>query len=210
MITKLSSQFAIPVLRHQDEKTLKSLALSLAEGGMNVLEITIMSESAYSVIKELSKDKNLTIGAGTILNKEQAKKAIDAGANFLVSPGLNTEAVNFSLSQNIPFIPGVLTPSEVMEAMALGLDTVKVFPISNVGGASYLSALSGPFPQMKWMVTGGISQNDIPVYMNVGAFCVGLGGKLTPKDAIESGDWKKLTSLAISHLDEVKKARIKN
>lgn len=202
---KLSEQFAIPVLRHEDEETLYQICLALRAGGMKVLEVTVMSDAAYKVIEKLSKFDDLLIGAGTILTMEQAKKASDAGAKFFVSPGLNTSAVKFAQSQNIPFIPGVLTPTEVMAAHALGCEVVKIFPVTSMGGVNYLSALKGPFPKMRYMATGGITKNDLASYKKAGALCVGLGGNLTPKDIIESKNWKALELLAKDHLQAVLK-----
>lgn len=196
---ELNLQYAIPVLRHQEEDTLYEICQALVQAGMKVLEVTLMSEAAYAVIKRLASEK-VIVGAGTVLNHTQAKRALDAGASFLVSPGLNAEAVEYSFSQNVPFIPGVLTPTEIMKASQLGCELVKIFPVSSMGGPGYLEALKGPFPHVKWMATGGVSEKDIPLYKKAGAHCVGLGGNLTPKNLIEAKDWKALTTLAQHHL----------
>ncbi len=204
---KLSSQYAIPVIRETDEEKLYSLGKSLAEGGLKVLEVTLMSESALKVIKRLATDKDLTIGAGTVLNEEMAKKAMDAGAKILVSPGLNEGAVVFARMNNIPFIPGVMTPTEIMRAMALNCEVIKIFPVSTLGGISYLKNLKGPFPNLKVMASGGIGLDDLRDYFENGTFCVGAGSQLTPKDAVKNEDWKKIRELAKEYVFEVNRLR---
>lgn len=202
VIEDLKEQFAIPVIRHTDGATLKNIALALSRGGMKVLEITLMSEAAYDVIRDLSQEHDLVIGAGTILNVAQAQKAIDAGAKFLVSPGLDEDAVTYAMKRNIPFIPGVLTPTEVMRASALGCTLVKLFPIAALRGTAYVKMLKAPFPQMQWMCTGGIGPEDISEYRHAGASCVGLGGQLTPDSAIKQGQWEEISRLAQTCLVE--------
>lgn len=204
---KLSSQFVIPVIRETHESTLEHLVMALADGGLTTVEITLMSEAALKIIEKLSVKTELTIGAGTVLTPEQAQAAIDAGAKFLVSPGLNEESVKIAHRNSIPFIPGVLTPTEVMRAQALGCDTVKIFPVTQLGGASYLKALQGPFPQMKWMTTGGVQLSEIKTYLDAGCLCVGLGGQLLSPSLIKAHDWSELTKIAQDHIDVVKKAR---
>lgn len=207
LINSFREQFAIPVLRETRGEYLENMSLAIAEGGLTILEITLMSDEAYGVITKLSKKENLIIGAGTVLNETQAKRAIDAGAQFLVSPGLNLEAVKIAQKNSIPFYPGVLTPSEILSATNLGCDLVKVFPISSMGGAQYLRSLQGPFPQMKWMATGGVSMQDFKAFMNAGATCVGLGNQMTPTEKINAKDWKSLTLLAELHVHAVQEAR---
>lgn len=185
IMEKLHEQYVIPVLRETDEEKLYSLAKNLAEGGLKVLEVTLMSETALKVIKRLSTEKELIIGAGTVLDQSSAQKAIEAGAKFLVSPGLNEGAVVFARNHNIPFIPGVMTPTEIMQATSLGCEVIKIFPISTMGGVSYLKNLKGPFPKLKVMASGGIGLSDISDYFKEGTFCVGAGSQLTPERAKE-------------------------
>lgn len=193
---RLKRQFVIPVLRNTDAEELYQTALALSAGGLKVLEITLMADSAYDVITRLSQEKELLIGAGTILSPQQAQRAFSAGASFFVSPGFDQESAAYAASMKIPFIPGVLTPSEVMKAQAFGCSLVKVFPVSSMGGVSYLNNLHGPFPQMKWMATGGISIEDIPAYLKSKTWCIGLGGNIAPANLVQSRDWQSLTDLA--------------
>ena len=202
-LNEFENQYVIPVIRHTKEDELYQLCLALAEGGLKVLEVTLMSESAYAVIKKLSEKKDLIIGAGTVLNKDQAKQAIESGAKFLVSPGLDEESVIYSQSQNIPFVPGVITPSEVMRAHNLGLGLLKLFPAATFGGIDYVKNLRGPFPQMKWMLTGGITPADVPLFKKAGITCVGLGNHLTSQALVEKGDWEGITNLTQSLLKKI-------
>ena len=204
VLESLKTQFAIPVIRENDSSTLESICLALADGGLKVLEITLMSDAAYEVIKKLSVRSDLVIGAGTVLNSADVEKAIQSGAKFLVSPGLNLLALETAKKNNIPFYPGVLTPTEIMAAQAVGCELVKVFPISSIGGTAYLKSLRGPFPKMQWMVTGGVGLSDLKSYKDAGASAVGLGGNITPADAIKNKNWAALTELAQQHVNTVK------
>lgn len=197
------SQYVIPVIRHTDGEELFRLCEALAEGGLRVLEVTLMSEAAYGVIEKLSTRKDLIIGAGTVLNTTQTQRAIDAGAKFLVSPGLDEASVKLALSKNVPFVPGVITPSEVMRAHNLGLGLLKLFPASTFGGLEYVKNLRGPFPEMKWMLTGGITPADVPLFKKAGISCVGLGNHLTSAALVEKGDWKGITELTRSLLKKI-------
>lgn len=192
----IHQQFVIPVIREKDEETLFSLCMALREGGMKVLEVTLMSESALKVIRRLSKENDLIIGAGTVINSSQAKQVIEAGANFLVSPGLDEASVIYARSCNALFIPGAMTPTEVMRARSLGCNLVKVFPVTSLGGVNYIKNLQGPFPGMNWMATGGITPADVLSYFEAGISSVGLGGQLTPKEKIAAGDWKGISKIA--------------
>lgn len=196
ILAEITKQFVIPVLRHSVGEALLQTAQALANGGLRVIEVTLMNDEAYKVIETLSKDPTLLIGAGTVLNEQDARRAIDAGAKFLVSPGLDENSVIYALKRNIPFIPGVLTPTEVMKAQSIGCKMLKLFPASSIGGISYIKSLSSPFPDIKWMCTGGISFEDIKVFHKAGVACVGLGNNLAPPAIIDSKDWKEITKLA--------------
>jgi 2-dehydro-3-deoxyphosphogluconate aldolase/(4S)-4-hydroxy-2-oxoglutarate aldolase len=207
---QLQEQFVIPVLRQADEAALVGTSRALAAGGMKVLEVTLMSDAAFGAISTLSKDNTLLVGAGTVLTRAQAERAVKAGAGFLVSPGLCLEVLDFARSQSVPYVPGVLTPSEITLAQARGATLLKVFPASAVGGAAYLRQLKGPFPSLQWMATGGVGIADIPAYVAAGALCVGIGGQLAPDSVVARGDWAKVTQIAAEHLAAVAAARSKN
>lgn len=195
LLELLSQQFVIPVIRHTHEEDLYSLCMALAEGGLNILEVTLMSESAFPVIERLSQQSDIIVGAGTIVNEDQIQRALEVGSQFLVSPGLDESLVKKALIHKATYIPGVLTPSEVMKAQASGLNLVKVFPAGPVGGTDYIQTLKGPFPQMNWMATGGIGLDEINKYREAGVSCIGIGGQITPKELIQKKDWKAITHL---------------
>jgi 2-dehydro-3-deoxyphosphogluconate aldolase/(4S)-4-hydroxy-2-oxoglutarate aldolase len=207
LIEHFQHQFAIPVLRETREESLYSLVEAITEGGLPIVEITLMSDSAYSVIKRLSSHSNMIVGAGTVTTLDEAKKAINSGAKFLVSPGLPIKAIEYAHTQNVPFYPGVLTPTEIITARDLGCELLKVFPISSVGGTSYLQNLKGPFPKLKWMATGGVKLADLKSYMDTGTTCVGIGNQLTPIEMINMKDWNGLTKEAQKFSDAVKDLR---
>jgi 2-dehydro-3-deoxyphosphogluconate aldolase/(4S)-4-hydroxy-2-oxoglutarate aldolase len=192
-IAAIENQFVLPLMRQTNVKTMVSIARALADGGLNLVEITLMTSTAFDAISELAKDSNLAVGAGTVRNLKEAERAISAGAKFLVSPGLDEEILIFCEANDFLYLPGVLTPTEVMRASELGAEMVKVFPASSLGGPKYLESLSGPFPEMKWCATGGVGIADIKAYSKSGASAVGIGSQLAPKDAIASKNWKLIT-----------------
>lgn len=201
----IHQQFVIPVIREKDEETLYSVCMALRDGGMKILEVTLMSDSALKVIQRLSKVEGLIIGAGTVLNSSQAKQSLEAGAKFLVSPGLDEASVIYARSCNTLFIPGVMTPSEVMQAKQLGCNLVKVFPVTSLGGVNYINNLKGPFPDMNWMATGGIQPVDALHYHAAGISAVGIGGHLTPKEKIQKKEWKGISEIAKALMETIPK-----
>ena len=139
---------------------------ALVKGGLPAAEITFRTECAPEAIKlAIEKYPDAYIGAGTVINKEQCEEAIKLGCKFIVSPGLSKEVAEICKIHGIVYLPGVVTPTEVMEALSLGINVVKFFPASNYGGLSTIKALCGPFPQIKVMPTGGISDKNILEYL---------------------------------------------
>lgn len=196
VLDAIQTQFVVPVVRHTDPAVLKNIVLALSQGGMKVIELTLMDPACLRVINELSGRGDLIVGAGTVTSEASAEAALAAGAKFLVSPGLNEKAVKLAQSRNVPFIPGVLTPSEIMRAQELGIDLVKLFPIQSMGGVNYIKLLRGPFPHMRWMCTGGVSTEDVGTYRHAKIFSVGIGGQLMPEAALKNQDWAEITRLA--------------
>lgn len=185
----IEQQKLLPILRHTDQQVLLDIGRALQAGGCQVLEITLMSEHAYAAIAQL-RSEGLRLGAGTVLNREQAMKAHDAGAEFLVSPGICEDLLG---NPPLPYLPGVATPSEVMRAYEAGFHTLKLFPANTLGGIAYLKALSGPFPNLRWLVTGGIEPQELHDYLQAGAMAVGLGGHLFPAHEVGAGNWKAIS-----------------
>ena len=156
----------IPVVVINDiADTVKTLG-ALIEGGLPCAEITFRTSCARDAIK-LGRETypDMCIGAGTVINLEQCKQALEAGAEFIVSPGLSEEVARYCVANNVPYFPGCVTPTEMMAAISLGLTTLKFFPAGVYGGLKALKALSGPFPQVKFIPTGGVDMNNIDEFL---------------------------------------------
>jgi 2-dehydro-3-deoxyphosphogluconate aldolase / (4S)-4-hydroxy-2-oxoglutarate aldolase len=168
---------AIPVLRGKDADSVLEVAHVLLEEGFKFLEVTFTVPNALDVMRELSIDGAI-VGAGTVLEVAQYKAAEKAGAKFIVSPGVDVSVLEFARDREVPFIPGVFTPSEVMCARAYGFTMLKLFP-GELGGIGHLKSLRGPFPDLHFMPTGGVNNTNIQDWANAGAIAVGIGSSLT-------------------------------
>jgi len=150
---------------------------------------------------------SLLLGAGTVTSGALAEGAIDAGAEFLVTPCVVPDVIAVAKQRDVAVLPGAMTPTEVFSAWSLGGDIIKIFPASNVGGASYLKALKGPFPQIPLCPTGGVTLQTIGDFVKAGASAVGVGGELVSKAAIDKGDFAQITALARQYVAALKAAR---
>ncbi len=187
MKTEFLNQYkAVPVVVIKTiEDTVPTLK-ALCDGGLPVAEITFRTACAAEAIALGVKEfPDMHIGAGTVINGEQAKAAIDAGAQFIVSPGLSAEVAEVCMDANIPYLPGCTTPTEIMQAIALGLDIVKFFPANVYGGLNAIKALSGPFPQIKFLPTGGVDMSNIKEFLAFDKI-VAVGGSFMMKGDIEA------------------------
>ena len=187
LIKALEQQVILPIIRLAEKQRCLTLCELIHQSGFECIEITLTSPHALELISRLA-EQGVTVGAGTVLTLADAKAAVQAGAQYLISPGLNAEIVGFALKNSLPYIPGVFTPSEVMQALALGLTHLKLFPAEPLGTA-HLKHFSGPFPQVKWFPTGGITFERIPDYLAAGAFAVGQGTRLVSAQALADEDW---------------------
>lgn len=156
----------IPVVVLHNEEDAKRQLAALCEGGLLVAEITFRTEYAEEGIQYAVKNfPELCVGAGTVINAAQCKKAIDAGAKFIVSPGLNEEVADLCRAHGIDYLPGCVTPTEIMRALSLGITTVKFFPANVYGGLNAIKALSAPFPQVKFVPTGGVNEDNLQEFL---------------------------------------------
>jgi 2-dehydro-3-deoxyphosphogluconate aldolase / (4S)-4-hydroxy-2-oxoglutarate aldolase len=169
---------AIPVLRGKSADSVLEVAHVLLEEGFKFLEVTFTVPNALEVMRELSQVDGAIVGAGTVLEIAQYKAAEQAGAKFIVSPGVDVPLLEFSKGRKVPMIPGVFTPSEVMCARACGFHVLKLFP-GELGGIGHLKSLRGPFPDLHFMPTGGVNNANIQDWANAGAIAVGIGSSLT-------------------------------
>lgn len=192
----------VPVIKLDNAKDAVPLGKALVEGGLPVAEITFRTEAAEEAIKRMSGAyPEIAVGAGTLTSVEQAKRALDAGASFFVSPGFHKGITEFAIQNNIPVYPGVCTPTELMMAMEYGLPVVKFFPAGQYGGLKTIKALSGPFPRMKFMPTGGINQGNIREYLAEPCVIACGGSWMVKDDMLKKQDFdgvRQLVSEAVA------------
>lgn len=188
----------VPVIRTRSAELALRAASALREGGIDVLEVTMTVPDATRVIEALVKrfGSAAFIGAGSVLDTRMAQRCLDAGAQFLVAPGLDVEVVKLGHAAGVAVAPGALTASEVMAARAAGADLIKIFPCSAMGGARYVRALRGPMPDVPFMPTGGIGLDSIGDYFAAGVHAVGVGGELVDEALLTTGDDRKLVERA--------------
>jgi len=208
-LNRLREVGIIPVIRADSDDAAKGVVEALAQAGLVVAEITLTVPRAIEAIAAVKKqfgDKVL-VGAGTVTDADTARRAIDAGAEFIVTPCLVPEVIDTARHAEVAVLPGALTPTEVLQAFRLGGDMVKVFPVQNVGGASYLRALRGPFPEIPLVPTGGVTLENLRDMFDAGAAAVGVGSELISKDALARGDYAEIGRLAAEFLAAVRRAR---
>ena len=199
----------VPVVRAPSSALAVRAAEALLEGGVSVLEITMTVPDAVSVVALLSErfGERALVGAGTVLNAEQAHACLDAGARFIVSPGLDLATVEAVQARGVAMLPGALTPSEVMAAAKAGADMIKIFPCSALGGAAYLRALRGPLPHVKLLPTGGVNLGTAHEYIAAGAVALGVGTELVDTALLMAGKDSELTLRAKQFVAAVRSAR---
>jgi len=187
----------VPVLVIKKLEYAIPLAEALIEGGIRVLEVTLRTPVALDVIAKIAEQvPEAMIGAGTVTNKQQLKQVEEAGAKFALSPGMTPELLDAGCNTSIPLIPGIATTSELMQGIDAGYTHFKFFPAEAAGGVKAVKSIGGPFPDVMFCPTGGISPNNFQDYLALpNVACVG-GSWLTPDDALQAGDWEKITLLA--------------
>ncbi|MBQ4651491.1 MAG: bifunctional 4-hydroxy-2-oxoglutarate aldolase/2-dehydro-3-deoxy-phosphogluconate aldolase [Oscillospiraceae bacterium] len=196
VLERLRNSIVVPVVVLDDAKDAVPTAKAMAAGGVDVMEITFRTAAAPECIKAVSEAcPEVLVGAGTIVNLEQCKLAVEMGAKFIVSPGFDAEVVGWCVENNIAVCPGCVTPSEIMAALKFGLKVLKFFPANVYGGLKALKALSGPFVGLKFIPTGGVSTANIKEFMAEG-FIHAVGGSwVCPKAEIAAGNFEKITQL---------------
>jgi len=199
----------VPVVRASSSREALIAAEAVCQGGIPIVEITMTVPGAVEVIRELSKSSGseVLIGAGTVLDPETARRCLDAGAQFLVSPGLNLPTVELAVREKILIMAGALTPTEVITAWNAGSDFVKIFPCGQVGGAKYIKALKGPLPQIPLVPTGGVNLNTAAEFIEAGAAALGVGGELVQAEALKSGKSQIIVENARKFVEIVKQTR---
>src|SRR5437016_11991249 len=198
----------VAVVRSPDSQQLVEVCRALADGGVNVVEITMTVPNALDVLRQVRQalGDRLLLGAGTVLDTETARSVLLAGAEYIVAPTLNLEVIRLCRRYDKAVMPGAFTPTEVLTAWEAGADIVKVFP-ADVGGPAYLKALRGPLPQVRLMPTGGVDLSTAESFLKAGACCLGVGGALVDPKAIASGDFDRIRDLAAQYVAIVRRDR---
>jgi 2-dehydro-3-deoxyphosphogluconate aldolase/(4S)-4-hydroxy-2-oxoglutarate aldolase len=206
---QLYAEKAVVILRENDADAVRRKARAARDGGLRIQEITWTTPSAAELIREFTREKLGTIGAGTILTVDDAKKAVDAGATFLVSP-IYTPAVSaWAKKKDVVYIPGCATPNEIMAAWQDGCRPVKVFPVPDFGGAAYIKHVLAPLPFLELVPTGGLGLEDVKPYLDAGVKAVGLGAKFIHTAAVLAGDYASLTDEAAKVVELTRGAKKK-
>src|SRR3989442_10627344 len=198
----------VAVVRSQDSQQLVEAVRALAEGGVNVVEITMSVPNALDVLRQVRQalGDRLLLGAGTVLDPETARAVLLAGAEYIVAPTLNLDVIRLCQRYDKLVMPGAFTPTEILTAWEAGADIVKVFPAEIVGPA-FFKALRGPLPQIRLMPTGGVDLTTAAAFLKAGACCLGVGGQLVDPKAVAAGDLGRIRDLARQYVAIVREVR---
>lgn len=186
----------LPVVVIDDAQAAAPLAAALKRGGLRCAEITLRTPAAEQAIRMIAKDPDIVVGAGTVLNAEQAARVIDAGARFVVTPGLSLPVITHCQAMSVPVFPGVATASELMTALDAGIETVKFFPAEPLGGVAMLNALAAPFRMMRFIPTGGITAAKLPGYLRHRSVLAVGGSWMVATSLINAGNFDEIARLA--------------
>lgn len=202
ILNRIEDTGIVAVVRARNDKEAKRIAYACMNGGIDAIEIAFTVPGAHKVIEALVEEfgDSLLVGAGTVLDSETARTAILAGAKYIVSPAFNLDTAKLCNRYQIPYMPGCMTLTEIINAMEAGADIIKVFP-GSVFGPSIISAIKGPLPQAVLMPTGGVNLDNVGMWIKNGCIAVGVGGALT------KGSEENITRTAKQFIEEIKKAR---
>ena len=208
VLGRLRDHGIVAVIRAGSADDAVRCAAALVAGGVGGLEITYTTPDAAAAVKALRSGfgPEVTVGAGTLTTAAQVAESAEAGAEFLVSPGIRPALAQAMTATGLTTLMGVMTPSEVLLATEHGTDAVKIFP-GSLGGPSFLSALRGPFPDLRAIPTGGVDANNLRAWFGAGAWAVGIGGELCPRPLIDRGDWAEITRRARIHAAALEQVR---
>ena len=196
ILEQLGTYGIVPVVVLQDAAKAEPLAKALCKGGLACAEVTFRTDAAEESIRIMSeKFPEMLVGAGTVLTTEQADRAVKAGAKFIVSPGLNPEVVKWCQAHEVPVIPGIVTPTEMAQAIGLGLTMVKFFPAEPAGGISMIKAMAAPYVGLKFMPTGGINAKNLEDYLSSDKIICCGGSWMVKGDLVKAGEFDKIREL---------------
>ena len=204
---RIHTTYLVPVVVMDDAGLAVDTAQALAAGGVDIMEITLRTDAGLPSIAAAAKAcPDIVVGAGTVLSLEACKQVIDAGARFVVSPGFDRQIVEHCQKNNITVLSGCVTPTEITMAINTGLDVVKFFPANIYGGIKAIQALAGPFPNIKFVPTGGVDLSNLADYIAPQIHAIG-GGWLCDKKLVNAAGWPALTKIAADSIAVVKKNR---
>lgn len=196
VIQKIYDIGIVPVIAIDDADKAVPLAKALVKGGLPAAEVTFRTAAAEEAIKRIVAEvPEMLVGAGTVLTKEQADRAIAAGVKFIVSPGFNPEITKYVIDKGMLMMPGTATPGEMEQAMSMGLDVVKFFPAEQNGGVAKLKAVAGPYTNLRWMPTGGVNAKNLLDYLSFNKIIACGGTWMVKKDLIEGEKWDEITRI---------------
>ncbi|RME00500.1 MAG: bifunctional 4-hydroxy-2-oxoglutarate aldolase/2-dehydro-3-deoxy-phosphogluconate aldolase [Calditrichaeota bacterium] len=209
IVERLETYRLIPVVVLNHAQKAGALAQALLNGGLPCAEITFRTEAAEKAIQIIAHDfPDMLVGAGTVISPVQAERAAKAGAKFIVSPGFSTAVADYCRSTHLPYFPGISTATEIQMAMEKDLKILKFFPAEAAGGVKYLKALSGPFPAIQFIPTGGINAQNLAAYLDLGCVLSCGGSWMVPKQLIESGDFSTITQITQQAIEIVKQKSV--
>ncbi len=196
VLEKIKKIGIVPVVKIDDAQDALPLAKALCAGGLPCAEVTFRTAAAPEAIQIMTENfPDMCVGAGTVLNAEQVDAAVKAGAKFIVSPGLNPKTVKYCMEVGVPITPGTSSPSDIEQAIELGLEVVKFFPAEQSGGLAKIKAMAAPYVNMKFMPTGGINAKNITSYLDFDKIIACGGSWMVPGDLISAGEWDKIEQL---------------
>lgn len=196
LLEAVRAQRVVPLFYEADAARAADAVAGLADGGARIVEFTLRGPGAVRVLAHLASvaPAGVVLGAGSVPDADTARQALDAGAAFLVGPNGNPAVAALCTDHDVAYVPGTLTPTEMVVARSWGCDLIKLFPASSVGGPAYVKAVRGPLPDLQLMATGGIGAGDVRAYLAAGAAGVGMGSELVRKDWVRSGDGASLAA----------------
>jgi len=198
----------VPVVVIENAEDAEPLAKALMDGGLPCAEVTFRTTAAADAIKKLSNVNGLLLGAGTVLSVDQVKKAVDSGAQFIVSPGFSPKVVGYCVENRIPVIPGICTPTEIEAAMEFGLKVLKFFPAESYGGVETLKAISAPYSMIRFVPTGGIGPVNVMNYLKFSKVLACGGSWMVKKELISAGKFADITRLTRDALAMIRGASV--
>ena len=207
-LTQVLDRGAVAIIRASSGELLVDVSKAIYAGGLDVIEVTFTVPGVLDILAQTKRElgDKILLGAGTVLDTESARAAILAGAEFIVTPTVNTDVIDLCNRYDKLIMTGAFTPTEVLTAWEAGADIIKVFP-AFVGGPAYLKALHGPLPQIPLMPTGGVDLETLPAYLKAGACAVGLGSSLVTSQMVEAGDLDGIQKLTAENMGKIKELR---